>query len=256
MMTEMTAVGFRCRLPYGSEVSRLRKFFDDADTIKVVFGEAGIAFASTSRGDECYYLAMIHSCDIYSIYVNKESWPDGGIVRVMSAAALGNFLRGKESNSDIEFQIDEHGTTLTLAIIAGTCRIRESLILLSTPDMMYELPKITEANSVIPVNVYKKLCSNLAKASSEIRIESQKDGVRFVAGSNDRYTYGDFKEGLPETNVSYVKSTCFVRSTKVNVGNSKASNTGIYIRDDLPLMIKIRLGMIEFRILAKRYFTQ
>lgn len=247
-------IGFRCRLSYNSDLAKIRKFLDDTDTVKIVVGQSGIAFISTSKGDECYYMAMIHACDIYNLYVNTDAWEDGGIVRVISTASLNNFTKGKEANADIQFTVDIEGTMLTMAIISGLGTIREIQVPLVVPDMMYECPKITEANIVIAVNEFKKFCSNMSKASSEIKIESQREALRFTAGSGaSLYTYGNFKEGEP-IQVSHIKSAAFVKASKINIGNTKSSYAGLYVYDEYPFLIKIKLGTVDFKIYSKRYF--
>lgn len=248
-----TDVGFRARLPYNSDLAKIRKFLEDTDTIKMIVGESGIAFVSTSKGDECYFIAMIHACDIYRLYINKEAWTDGGVVRVISTASLVNFIKGKEANAEIQFLVNRDATILNISIISGLGTIREQDINLLIPDMIYECPKITEANTVIMVNEFKKFCSSMAKASSEIKIESQAEALRFTAQGQIPLTYGHFVEGEP-TSISHIKNVAFIKASKINIGNTKNSLAGIYVQEENPLKIKIKLGIVDFVILSRRYF--
>lgn len=248
----MSNMAFICKIPYTSDIGKIRKYIENASTIHAIFSESGVAFAATTRGDECYYLAIIHACDIYKLHVNKEMWPDGGIVRVMSAASLVSFIEGKEANCDMKISVDKDGTVLSLSILphGGKVEVRGTKIPLVEPDMMYELPRMTMANCVIPVNVFKKLCSTLAKTSRDIRIDSQTDGLRLYAGESNPYTYGEFEESEPFT-TRHLKSTIFSQATKVNVGNSKQANAAIYVDSDNPVMVRIRLGQLEFRLYSQ-----
>lgn len=245
-------VGFRARLPYSSDLAKIRKFLEDTDTIKMVVGESGIAFISTSKGDECYFIAMVHACDIYRLYVNREAWPDGGIVRVIPTVSLINFIKGKEANAEIQFLVNKDATILNMAIVSGLGTIREQDVHLIEPDMVYEYPKITEANAVIMVNEFKKFCSSMAKTSSEIKIESQAEALRFTAQGQIPLTYGHFIEGEP-TSISHIKNVAFIKASKINIGNTKNSLAGIYVQEDYPLKIKIKLGVMDFVLMARRY---
>jgi hypothetical protein len=245
-------VAYQARLPYNSDLAKIRKFLEDTDTIKMITGESGIAFMSTSKGDECYFLAMIHACDIYRLYVDKEAWPEGGTVRILSTASLVNFLKGKEANAEIQFSVNKDATVLDMAIISGSSTIRSQKVNLLVPDMIYEYPRITQANVVIMVNEFKKFCSSMAKASSEIKIESQSEALRFTAQGQLPLTYGLFKDD-EETVVSYIKNVAFIKASKINIGNTKCSNSGLYVQKGMPLKIKIKLSIVDFVIYCKQY---
>lgn len=243
----------RIRLPYNSDLAKIRKFLEDTESIKMIIGESGIAFVSTSKGDECYFIAMIHACDIYHLYVDREAWKDGGIVRVISTASLINFIKGKEANAEIQFLVDKDGTVLNMSIISGLGTIRKVDVHLVIPDMIYECPEITEANAVIAVNEFKKLSSSLSKASSEIKIESQSQALRFTVQGQGPLTYGNFVEMDPSTIVTHVKNVTFIKASKINIGNTKNSLAGLYVSKGEPMKIKIKLGVVDFNIYCKQY---
>lgn len=244
--------GFRCRVPYNSDMAKIRTFLEDTDSINIVAGKCGIAFVSMPKGEECYYIAAIHSPDIHRLRVCAE-W-DTGIVRVIPSSYIINFLKGREANADIQFQIDIEGTTLNMSIMSGKSIIRSRDVPLLVSDMIYEYPTLTDANIVIVVNEFKKFCSTMAKESSEIRIEAQSEGIRFAADESDPCTYGDFDES-EKPDISYVKSTAFSKASKINIGNTKSAYASVTIKGEYPMLVRLKLGMVEFKIYSKRYMT-
>ena len=42
-------------------------------------------------------------------------------------------------------------------------------------------------------------------------------------------------------------------ATRINIGNAKNAPAGIYIRQKYPLLIKVKLGIVDFKIYSKVY---
>lgn len=247
-------IAFSCRLQCNPDISKIRKFFEETDTLMIAAGRAGIAFFETTKDRECYNTAMIHSCDIYQLKVNttvSDIWKRGGVVRILSSINLINFIKNKGVNDDLLIEIDKDATALRLAVINGSNTIRDTVITLTIPDMADEYPVITNANVVIKVSEFKKLCSDMAKAGNEIKIESQANAIRMTAGTH-KVHYGSWCNTDPfET--STVKPDAFNKATKINIGNTKNSLAGIYIQPGMPLLLRTKLGLVDFGIFARRY---
>jgi len=220
--------------------------------VNVVAGRCGIAFISIPKGEECYYIAAIHAPDIHRLYVSP-SW-DVGKVKVIPSSYITTFLSGRESNADIKFEIDEEATVLTLSIVAGNSVIRTKKIPLMSVDMVYEYPSITDANIVVVVNEFKKFCSTISKESSEIRLEVQDECIRFGTDKGDVFTYGMFDETKPFT-VSHVSSLGFAKAAQINIGNTKSAYASVAVREEYPMLVRLKLGMVEFKIFSNRYLT-
>jgi hypothetical protein len=245
-------IGFRCRVPYNSDITKIRTFLDDTESVNVVAGRSGIAFISIPKGEECYYIAAIHAPDIHRLYISPR-W-EIGTVKVLPSSYITTFLSGRESNADIKFEIDEDATLLTLSIMTGNSVIRSKSIPLMSVDMVYEYPSITDANIVVVVNEFKKFCSTISKDSSEIRLEVQDDGIRFVLDKGDMFTYGMFDETKPFV-VSHVSSLGFSKAAQINIGNTKSAYASVAVRDEYPMLIRLKLGMVEFKIYSNRYLA-
>lgn len=248
-------IAFKCRIQYNSDIPKIKKFFEETDTINIAAGSAGIALFATTPGEVCYYIVQIHACDIYQLQINREaseSWRYGGIVRTLPAISFISFIKTKEVNDDLQFEIDDAATELKLSVVDGMNEVRSIQIPLTVPKVAHEYPPLTHANVVIKVNEFKKLCSDMAKSSSEIRIESQANAVRLKGGDSAPINYGTWKEG-EEPHVCYVKNAAFLKATKINIGNTKNSQAGIYVYPDYPVMIKVKLGSVDFVIYSKKW---
>lgn len=245
-------VAFRCRIQYSTNASKLKKFFEDAETLTIAAGKAGMAFYATSPGDECYYMIAIHTCDIYRLHVDTEMWGKEGVVRSISAIPFISFIRNKETDDDLVIEIDKDAIQMNLHVMDGSNVVRSASINMTVPDVCYEYPIMLNANAVLRVNEFKKLCADMSKESKEIMIEHQEDAIRITAGKT-KVTYGSWLEKAT-THTCYVKNTGFVKATKMNIGIAKNSLAGIYITPDYPLMIKAKLGLIDFMIYSKKWF--
>jgi hypothetical protein len=49
--------------------------------------------------------------------------------------------------------------------------VRSTIIPLTVPSKYYETPRIPDANVVMKVNDFKKLCSSIAHSGSDIKIQ-------------------------------------------------------------------------------------
>lgn len=246
---------FRCRIQYNSDLQKIRKFFEDADTINIGAGEAGLAFYATTSNDACYYMVHIHACDIYQLDVKKEispTWKYGGVVRAIPAASFNTFIKNKEVDDDIQFTINDTATSLHLAVMDGMNEVRSVEIPLTIPMNIHDYPSLTNANVVIKVNEFKKLCSDMAKISTEIKIESQDNAIRFKCNDSQCISYGKWDPSAT-THECYVKNTAFSKATKINIGNTKNSNSGIYVYPEYPVMIKVKLNVVDFIIYSKKW---
>lgn len=250
-----TEIAFKCRIQYNSDIPKIKKFFEETDTINIGAGSAGIALFATTANDVCYYIVEIHACDIYQLFINRDAsdiWKYGGVVRTLPAVSFISFIKNKEVNDDLQFEIDANATELKLSVVDGTNEIRSIGIPLTVPKVAHEYPSLTYANVVIKVNEFKKLCSDMAKASSEIKIESQANAVRLKGGDTPPINYGTWDNNA-ETHECYVKNAAFLKATKINIGNTKNSQAGIYIYPEYPLMIKVKLGSVDFLIYSKKW---
>lgn len=246
---------FKCRIQYNSDIPKIKKFFEETDTINIAAGVAGIALFATTPGEVCYYIVQIHACDIYQLYVNRDAsdaWKHGGVVRTLPAISFISFIKTKEVNDDLQFEIDTNATELKLSVVDGMNEVRSIQIPLTVPRVAHEYPLLSYANVVIKVNEFKKLCSDMAKSSTEIRIESQSHAVRLKAGESPAINYGTWKDG-EETHTCYIKNVAFLKATKINIGNTKNSQAGIYVYPDYPVMIKVKLGTCDFLIYSKKW---
>ena len=59
-ISKMT-IAFKCRIQYNSDIPKIKKFFEETDTINLGAGEAGIALFATTAKDVCNYIVQIHS---------------------------------------------------------------------------------------------------------------------------------------------------------------------------------------------------
>lgn len=243
---------FKCRIQYNSDIPKIKKFFEEAETMGIAAGKAGIALFTTTSNDVVYYIVEIHACDIYQLYVDESSkhWQHGGIVRTMSAISFNSFIKTKEVNDDLQFEIDSEGTELKLCVMDSNNEIRSTSIQLTKPKIAHEYPIMTFANVVIKVNEFKSLCSTMSKASSEILIQSQPQAVRIQAGES-KISYGNWNDSLP-MDECYIKNTAFLKATKINIGNTKNSQAGLYIHPKYPILIKVKLGIVDFLIYSKK----
>lgn len=250
-MSKDNMISFRCKLPFDNEITKIRKYLDDADIIKIAIGKAGICFYSTTQGDMCYYMVSIHECDMYQLYVNTEKWVRGGIIRSLSAVPFISFLDNKQTG-DLSIEVNDDGTELYMSIISGyNTVIKSTTIKLILHELDYEVPEMINANVIIPVNEFKKLCSDLVKDNSDITIYSQKNAIRLVSNTTDT-TFGIMNQNEP-IDVSIVKNIAFSKATKINIGNTKKSLSGLYCYPDLPFKIKVKLNILNFQIFAKKW---
>lgn len=248
------ASAFKCRIQFNSDIPKIRKFFEETDTINFVAGEAGIALLATTPNEVCYYIIQIHRNDIYQLHVDRDAsplWSSGGIVRTMPALGFINFIKNKDANADLQFEIDKDVIELRLSVIDGQNVVRTTSIPLTEPKDIHEYVFLTYANVVIKVNAFKKLCSDMAKASSEIKIESQDNALKLYSGDNHT-TYGTWCD-TAETHTCYVKNTAFLKAAKINIGNTKNSQAGIYVHPEYPIKIKVKLGSVDFLIYSKKW---
>ncbi len=256
-------IAFRCRLPYNSDIPKIRKFFEETDTITLAAGKAGLALLALTKDGTCYYIVEIHAYDILQLEVKDRIkdeagnlvpngiWEHGGIVRILPATTLINFIKTKEENNDLQIEIDKDATILSLKIMIEQNIKRAITIPLSVPDTVYEYPQMSWANVVIMVNEFKKMCSELSKASNEIFIEAQTNAIRMTAGEN-KLVYGTWIEDA-EAHECTISNTAFTKATKINIGNTKNSHAGLYIYPKFPPMIRVKLGIVDFLIYSKKW---
>lgn len=245
---------FRCRLQHNSNISKIRKFFEDADTLYLLAGNAGIAFEALTPDNSCMYLVRISACDIYQLHVRESTgeddpWKNGGIYRSIPAAPLVNFIKAREVDNDLVLDIDNDATELTLSIMSGSNVIRSIDIPLVTPDVAYEVPSMDNANVVIRVHEFKRLCSEYIRSGSEVKIEYQPEAIR-LSSSGNTITHGNW-DPESETGECAIDKTPFMRATKINIGNTKNSMSGIYARDKFPIIFRVKLGIIDFIICSR-----
>lgn len=248
----MTAA-FKCRIQYNSDIPKIRKFFEETETLNFAAGEAGIALLATTQNEICYYIVEIHKCDIYQLQVNRSAsdiWSKGGVIRTLPAISFINFIKNKEVNDDLQFEIDDNATELKLSVMDGMNTVRSIPIALTIPKIAHEYPPLSYANVVIKVNEFKKLCSDMAKASTEIRIRSQEHAIRLDGGDTSPVTHGTWVEGVKPYEC-FLKNVAFIKATKINIGNTKNSQAGIYVYPGHPVMIKVKLGIVDFIIYSK-----
>lgn len=244
-------IAFRCRLQYNSDITKIRKFFEETETIRIGIGKAGIGFFATSPNDVCFYMAVIHTYDIYQLYVDTstETWKDGGVIRSLPANPLITFIKSKEVDDDLQIEVDKGASVLKLSIMDGNNVVRTSSIPLTIPEMIHEYPDMDCANVVIRVNEFKKLCSDMSKISGDIIIEHQPNAIRLKSGTIISQ-YGTWDDNMPlETCI--VKNAPFLKATKINIGNTKNSQAGIYISPKHPLKFKVKLGIVDFSIFSR-----
>jgi len=242
-------------MQYNADITKIKKFFEETDTINFGAGAAGIALFATTANDVCYYIVEIHACDLYQLEVNRDAsevWKHGGIIRSLSAISFISFIKGKEVGDDLQFEIDDHATELKLSVVDGMNEIRSINISLTVPKVAHEYPCLTYANVVIKVNEFKKLCSEMAKSSSEIKIGSQANAIKLKGGDTATVNYGTWDPNA-QSHECYVKNVAFLKATKINIGNTKNSQAGIYIHPEYPLMIKVKLGIVDFLIYSKKW---
>lgn len=244
-------IAFRCILQYNSSISKLKKFFEDTDIIKIGVGKAGIILMATAPGEVCHYMIKIHTCDIYKLYIDNNMWPSGCIIRAIPAQQFTAFIKAKEVNNDLMIEVDKDGILLSLSVKLGDNIIRSTSINMSIPNMSYEYINMLNANVVLHVNEFKKLCADMAKESKDIMLEHQDDAIRITSGAT-KVTYGIWKE-KEISHICHIKNTAFVKATKINIGNTKNSLAGIYANPDYPIMIKAKLGIIDFIIYTKKW---
>jgi hypothetical protein len=119
-------IAFRCRIQYNSDISKIRKFFEDTNTLYICAGKAGIAFYDITGSDTCYSMTKIHAQDMYRLHVDTSypMWEHGGVFRILAAAPFITFTKFKEVDDDIQFEIDKDATTLRLTILSGDNPVR------------------------------------------------------------------------------------------------------------------------------------
>lgn len=249
-------IAFRCRLQYNSDITKIRKFFEETETIRIGAGKAGLAFFTTSSNDICFYMAIIHKHDIYQLHVDTSTpiWKDGGVIRSLPANPLIAFIKSKEVDDDLQIEMDKGASLLRLSIMDGNNTVRTSTIPLTIPEMIHEYPDMDHANVVIRVNEFKKLCSDMSKIAGDIIIEHQPNAIRLKA-STVTSQYGTWDDNAP-VETCIVKNAPFLKATKINIGNTKNSQAGIYISPKYPLKFKVKLGIVDFVIFSKVWMTQ
>jgi hypothetical protein len=104
---------------------------------------------------------------------------------------------------------------------------------------------------VLKVNEFKTLCSQVSKHANEIKIEAQDNAVKISAGSH-KLSYGRWVDGAPVHTCS-VKDHPFLRANRINIGNTKNSLAGIYVKDGYPLLFRTKLSVVEFCIYSKKW---
>lgn len=247
---------FKCRLSYNSDIPKIRKFFEETDTINIAAGKAGIALLAITKDGTCYYIVEIHACDILQLEVKAKPgtiWEHGGIVRTLAATAFTGFIKTKEENNDLQLEIDKDGTMLSLKIMneQNIKRATNIPLTIPLPSDVYEYPQMSWANVVVMVNEFKKICSDLSKAANEILIEAQPNAVRMTAGEH-HLVYGTWDPDI-KAHECTVFNTAFAKATKINIGNTKNSHAGLYIYAEYPPMIRVKLGIVDFLIYSKKW---
>lgn len=246
--------GFSCRLQYNTEISKIRKYFEKADTLTIIAGEAGLGFTAITPQQDCYYVAQIHDCDILKLYVNREAsdvWKYGGIVKNISAAVFNKFMDGKEVNAAIVFDIDKDAVSLTMSIMNANNVIRSEVLPLTDVSKVYKQPVHRNANIELPVNEFKKLCATLSSNIGDIKIQAQTDALKIIPSQGEPSTYG-FWSDTATTKTCYVKPLVFSRAAKVNIGNAKTQLAGVYSpMDSDDFLLKIKLGIVLFAVYSR-----
>lgn len=271
-------LAFSCTLSYNSDISKIKNFFDGTDTMFITAGKPGIGFSAITTDNSCMYVARIHSCDIYQLYTREsrvtkvkrqiiqdgkiatleveapdpeDPWHKGFICMAFPAALLINFIKQPDEKTDIKFTINTDVTKMIVSIMHGKNIVRSISIPLTTPSKYYETPRIPDANVVIKVNDFKKLCSSIVNSGSDIKVQVQNSAIRLQV-EGFPVTYGDWEDSS-ETYLYQLDKTPFSRAKKITIGNTKNSNAGLYIKDDIPLiMFKVKLGVVDFTIYGKR----
>ena len=149
----------------------------------------------------------------------------------------------------LEIAVDADATELHLAVLSKSNIIRDLVIPLSIPDGSSEYPKLTYANVVMSVNTFKKLCNDISKSDRPIKIESQTDAIRLQVG-DQRSTHGTWVNDAP-VYTCMVKSDIFAKATKINIGNTRNTNSGIYVHPDHPVLFRTKLGICDFLVYSR-----
>ncbi len=246
---------FRCRLPANGNINKIHRYFSGAETIYLLAGKAGIVLKALTPGDSCMYMLRVSSCDIYQLSVRDpnddedDPWKHGGIYKSISASKLINFIVPKEASKDIMLEINDDATAMEVSIMTGDTVNRSVTIDLVTPDQAYEAPSMTYANVVIKVDDFRKMCSVFAKINGDIKVAYQDRAIRISAGEHV-ITNGNWDTD-DKTNEYIVDKTPFNRITRINIGNTKNLDAGIYVKEGYPMMFKVKLGIADFIICSK-----
>lgn len=241
--------GFYCRIGFNPDVAKIRKFFDETETLYAIFCRDYISFMALTPGNQCYYMTTIHRSDIYRFEINTtlKEWSRGGIVKQMQAAPLTTLLKNKGVNRMITMEVDEEGQVLTISVGSVDGSIIKSVdIALLEVETLPNPPLLTYANAILGVSEFKKLYGDVSKENKHIVIEYQKDGIKFHSNGSI-LTYGKWNESLKPEMV-LVPSEVFKKASKINIGHTKNSDAGLYIDDINPFMIKTKLGIVDFVI--------
>lgn len=243
---------FYMRVQFNSDISKIRKFFTDAKLLNLIFSKDGITMMTLTGGEICYCVATIHACDVYQLRVDTSKWPQGGVIRSIQPNILLTFMKIKGSTDDIVFEVDEAGLTLTVSIIGSTGNILRTVnINLMIPEQVLEPAYMTYANATLKVSDFKKLCLAMSKEQNDIVLDAQSNAIRFIVST------GPIVYGIWNNNESFysckIKNNIFKEVIKINIGNAKNSTTGIYIVPEYPLMIKAKLGIVDFLIYSKKW---
>lgn len=243
---------FYCSIPFNINISHILKFFKNLDNIIIACGKHGISFIASIDYEECYCVVTIHSHDIYQLYFNTKLKPEGCILKQIDFKQLYNILDNKYNDSNLIFKIDDLCTTLKVKIKNSEGGVRSQLkINLTTPSMIYGIVEYDYANIVTNIKEFKPLSIDLAKSSVNIICEYQPKSVRFI-GNDVNITYGLWNPSLPYQK-SLLKPTIFKQINKIGIGNAHQIMMGIYVKNTSePLIVKIRLGIIDFVIYTKQ----
>lgn len=246
---------FSCRIPFSADITKIGRYFSDASIVYIGMGTAGIALFSKTPEDTCYYMIMIHGNDIYQLHVDTSAWTNKGVIRTMEALPFLNFIKTKEENMDIVLESDADAIELNIKVLDNATVVRSISLPLTVPEMVYEYPPMTYANSVMGVSDFKLICGLIVKSRStnNISVESQRNGIRVYVGDST-YTYGIWVEEASYTKFE-VSRHMFERASKVSIGNIKNALAGIYADDRYPLKFKIKLGIVDFIIYGKKWIT-
>jgi hypothetical protein len=250
---------FFCRLPLIVDITKIEKFFRSSQMVTIILSMDGVHFMNTIDG-RCLYSVSIDKSDIYQIKCDNPNWK--GIVRSFQMSTFTTMIdKLTKDKNYMEIELDDsdesvHHDNLEMKIRVissnNTSVIDEKNVQLVKPIDIKKLPDMTFANVVINIHDFKIMSSELSKKQS-ITVSFQKGYVKIE--SDKVHTYGVLDVNTPLTTLC-VDPLIFKKVTDINIGNIKNGMVGIYLEDNNPMRIKVKLGIIDFNIYGSLFLTQ